>query len=154
MTSDERKFFHYTTGQKIGSIRSDGLIRPGTAFVQKPERPAVWFSREPFWEPTAAKMLGTPQGPRRLAMREHTQEICGGLFRIVVDAGAAPHDWSEFRTLSGVLPALARGLAKVAKMCGANPRNWRVSFEPVPLSSAIAIESFDGHRWVDAGVLP
>ena len=47
--------WHYTTGTCFLQIVDDGMIRPATAFIAPGERPIVWFSAHPLWEPTACR---------------------------------------------------------------------------------------------------
>jgi hypothetical protein len=84
--------WHYTTGLHLPLIRESGVLRPSGVFIGPDERPVLWFSTAPYWEPTAAKMtpwtsieerLKAPDGGfpfRPLSMRE-TCEMGEGLYR-------------------------------------------------------------------------
>jgi hypothetical protein len=47
--------------EHYNAIVKDGVIRPATEGVPPGERPAVWFSIHPTWEPTATKALRDPK---------------------------------------------------------------------------------------------
>src|SRR5262245_31920443 len=108
------RLWHYTTGEKIGLILKEGMIRQSPN-VCGSERPAVWFSSNPVWEVTSRKGRFDPiTGQiRQLEMDEHLV-YCGGLFRIAIAPETAPHDWHEFREMSGILPRDANVLRNVA----------------------------------------
>jgi hypothetical protein len=56
--------------------------------------------------------------------------------------------WREFQKFAGYSSEDARYLEKIAKPWGANPREWHIALEQVPLTKVIAIEVFDEYRWV------
>jgi hypothetical protein len=140
----------YTIGQKFAQIARDGVIKPATAYVSPRERPVVWFSTHPLWEPTACKMVQAPDGRLRRLTREETARYGGGLVRIGVAPESAPHNWQAYRRLSGVNPHIASGLAKSGKDQGADPRHWYVSFEPVPAALWMAVEAWHNGPWIRA----
>lgn len=85
-------YWHYTTLDRYTLIYRDRLITPATAFVIAPERPAVWFSCHPHWEPTANK--GIMEGRLvRTATMDEMEEAGGGLVRIGVERRYLPHEW-------------------------------------------------------------
>lgn len=78
--------WHYTTGNKIASILKMGVLLPATAGVHPPEKPVVWFSLHPQWEPTASKGLVDERGLQRAATLAEMLTITGGLYRFGIDA--------------------------------------------------------------------
>lgn len=140
--------WHYTTGQKLPSIKADGVILT-SEFICRKEREAVWFSSNPLWEKSAAKGWYDPLTGREgmfQTMEEHV-EHCGGLFRIGVAPETAPHDWNAFRRLSGILPKYANGLRSLGYEWGARISEWFVSFEPVPQTEWLTIEKWEHDAW-------
>ena len=132
-------------------VIESGEIRPATLYVPKNERPAVWFSLDQNWEPTAQKAWTDEAGAFiRLGM-EGTHQHCGGLARIGVALETCPHDWRAFKRLSGARAGMLRHLDKVGRAQGADPANWRVSFDPVPQRFWIAIEVWNGREWERVG---
>ena len=136
--------WHYTTGSRFKQILESGVIRPATKFVPAGERPVVWFSTEPVWEPTANKMRQNRDGSFISQDMTQTAEGCEGLVRIGVLPQTAPHDWRAFKQLSGISAKMAEGLYNVAKLQNARPGHWYVTFEEVPKSAWVSIETWDG----------
>jgi hypothetical protein len=89
--------WHYTVGLKLPLIRESGVLRPTDAGIGPDERPVLWFSTAPYWEPTSAKMrVRTPQERltsidglpfRRLSMQENA-EMGERLYRFGLPASA------------------------------------------------------------------
>lgn len=59
------QLWHYTAGHKLPLIREAYALRPNGAKVAPNERPVVWFSADPLYEPTAIKLVQMP-GQARL----------------------------------------------------------------------------------------
>jgi hypothetical protein len=141
--------WHYTTGENFRAILESREIRPATLYVPKDEKPVVWFSTNPGWEPTATKgIIDEFTGQRRNATFQEMNELAQGLVRIAVEDSAAPHGWEAFKRLSGIRPRFARGLYRVAIGEGAKPSQWFASFEPVPISRWLAVELWTPEGWV------
>jgi len=49
--------WHYTLLTKLQMILNDGLIKPTDVMIDPREKPAVWFSSNQAWEPTATKNI-------------------------------------------------------------------------------------------------
>jgi hypothetical protein len=62
--------WHYTVRDRLRRIFGDGLIRPSTALVPAGEKPAVWFSANPDWEPSANKAIRLPTGEGAVRLRD------------------------------------------------------------------------------------
>lgn len=145
--SDTLIRWHYTTGDKFAQIVESGEIRPAKRGVPKGERPAVWFSINQEWEPTANKLSLKPDGTLVSLTKHQTFELANGLARIGVASETAPHDWAEFKQLSRVRSDMARSLYQAALQQGSKPSWWFVSFDSVPRSKWIAVEIWGGSRW-------
>lgn len=142
----ERRVFHYTVSEYYNRIAHDGFIRPATEGVPAGERPAVWFSVHPVWEPTATKAIRYREtGEFHRATWEEMQ--VHGPARIEVAPETAPHRWKDYVRLSSASPATCRGLELAAREWGANALHWRVSFEPVPAEKWLAVELWSGTTW-------
>jgi hypothetical protein len=142
--------WHYTTGEKLYQIVRDSVIKPATAFVPIGERPIVWFSTAPVWEETANKRLLRSDGKIVSLDRDGTHVHGGGLIRIGVAPETAPYKWELLKAKAHMTPRMAKGLIKAAHKCGAKPSEWRGTFEPVPFEKWIALEVWDGIKWVSA----
>jgi hypothetical protein len=140
--------FHYTTGHNLLGILESGIIRPSTAFVERTERPCVWFSCRDTWEPVANKAWRNPDGTSVDLGKEGTRVRGGGLHRIGVAAEVAPHDWNAYLHLSGVKTRTAHSLIRAASARGSLFSDWRVTFDPVPSSQWSSIETEMDGVWV------
>lgn len=130
--------YHYTIGNYLPAIVTHGEIVPATALVPRGVRPAVWCSTNQDWEPTATK------GSNVWSTHRHG----GSLARIEIDPAAAPHSWADYKRESGERPKMIARLSAAARSVGADPQDWRVSFDPIPRESWLSIEVFSRGRWV------
>jgi|HubBroStandDraft_4_1064222.scaffolds.fasta_scaffold49897_2 hypothetical protein len=141
------RLYHYTVGDYMLKILASGVILPATKLVPKGERPIVWFSSNPVWEPTARK--GDPR-TRRSFSKDETRERCHGLYRFTIDSEQTPvHAWKKLRLLSKMNPKVADGLESVAREDGANPDEWYGTFHAVERTKWTAVEKLtDAGEWV------
>lgn len=137
--------WHYTVTQHYPSIMKEGRLRLATLHVATRERPVVWFSTQPFWEPTACKGI-IENGVRRTATFEEMRDT--GLVRFGVRPSDAPYDWHAYLRKSRIDRGIADGLLEVARALGADPNHWFVSFRPVAIERCIAIEFLHEGTWV------
>jgi hypothetical protein len=153
--------WHYTNGLVIDDILSDGVIKLATAGVQRPERPAAWFSTNPTWDASANRgnmtlkkreyqpgvihvnlskdIEETPFDPAKM------DEVFKGRFRIGVIAEAASHGWESFKKLSGMDKAVARALERTKY---GDPTEWRASFQPVERKQWRTVEKLESGLWI------
>ncbi len=134
------RVWHYTVGQCLRSILDTLAITPATEGVPPGELPVVWLSAHPLWEPTANKGRKGPNGEIIRLSKEETAAYGEGLYRIEVSPEAAPYSWEDFRRLSGVSSRLAKSLARIARQCGSNYHDWRISFEPITAEKWLSVE--------------
>lgn len=116
------KAWHYTTGHKAEQIIASGMLMPASAYIGASEKPVVWFSMHPYFEPTARKALVGREGTSTASLEEMIDHG-GGLFRF----GTAP------RTLlcGEALARKARinsftwaSLKRIGREQGADPSLW------------------------------
>lgn len=145
--------FHYTTMEKLQLIFETEEIRPATACVDTDaERPAVFFSIEKQWEPTANKAMITKDGKLHpLNSIDKMLEHAGLLARIEINPAAAPYTWEDYVRLSGIDRTIAKGLESVAEKDGSNVKHFYVSFSPVGVDQWLNIQIMDSRKtWIDA----
>jgi hypothetical protein len=145
----ERLAWHYTIFDRFVDIVADGEIRPATAAVPNGERPIVWFSLNQHWEQTANKALRTADGRLIGLDMQGTMEHGRGLIRIGVRQERAPHTWRELKRLAGMGEDIAGGLVRMARRDGADPRDWRGTFDPVQRADWSTVETFVDGSWVE-----
>ena len=145
--------WHYTTSQKRALIDAAGQLRPADAFIGPNERPAVWFSLNQRWEPTASKgIIDAATGRHRTATIAEMIEFAGGP---LVRYGIAPRlllPSGELRRRARIAGHTWRGMVASGRAVGANPADWFGSLQPVPVAQCITQLSTDGRQWVDATI--
>lgn len=147
----QRRLFHYTRSGHMRQILAEGQIRVATMYVDPTEKPVVWFSYRPEWEPSATPLyVDKATGARSIITFEEfrTRETP---YRIEVNPQAAPLDWRAWRQLSGVKPGLAKCLKNLALRQHSNVKSWRMSFEPVTRENWLAIELYENGQWRSMG---
>jgi hypothetical protein len=141
--------WHYTTGTYLQQILKTRVLRPTGAGIARGERPALWFSKEQYWEPTAQKAWGSPDGSVVLLGMLGTFQRASGLGRIGVDPNRVELcDFETFGATSGIPAADLQAMKHRGRKQGANPRNWLASFAPVPCENWAAVEVYNGTRWM------
>lgn len=117
--------WHYTAGHKLPLIREAGALRPNGAKIAARERPVLWFSAEPVYEPTAIKLVQMPgcAQPRRPSMGELHEMF--GVFRFAVDR-EDPRllTWQAAHRLARISPAGIANMLRAGVEIGAKPTNW------------------------------
>jgi hypothetical protein len=132
------KRYHYTTGHHVPLIARDGFLKPATALIDSGEKPALWFSEQPFWEPTVQATMGLAATIQRY----------GYVVRFEVAPEVCPVSWAQFKRTSGVSPRTARRMEK-AREYGGHPELWWTTYERVPRELWLKVERLDtpGSQW-------
>ena len=136
---------HFTTGRMLTQIVNSGHIRPSTAHVPPHEKPVVWFSTSPEWEPTATKC----SIPGKLGQLI-TAKAQSGLVRITVPGNCAPYALPQLCLIAGTKPSVCLGLLVAGLELGADPDTWRFTPTPVPtaLFREVAVFDFEHASWL------
>jgi hypothetical protein len=154
--------WHYTEGKTLPAILKSGVLKPQT--VSDP-LPAVWFSLRKDWDPAVGMGQQAPKkvrleaaakfhGGGMKAVMEHldkaagpyTAEDMGGLARIGVAPETAPFTFADYAKRAGMTPHDIWARTAIDKEAGSNPSDWRVSFDPVPASKWLVIQTRSGTR--------
>jgi len=143
-----RMLWHYTVMERLHRILQDGEIRPSTAGIPKKEKPAVWFSSNAAWEPSANRLWQDVDGRVARLSKDQTFVLGGGLARIGVAPDVAPHDWKAYKRISGMATARAKTVYDEAIRAGARPGEWFASFDAVGRAKWLTVEAWDGERWM------
>ena len=140
--------WHYTVVERLQRIVHGGEIRPATVGGPKRAKPAVWFSSNPVWEPTANRLWRDDIDGRTVRLsKDQTYVLGGGLARIGVAPDVAPHDWKAYRHLSGISADQAKAIYDEAVGAGSRPGEWFATFDIVPRSKWLAVEIWDNEQW-------
>lgn len=140
--------YHYTTAEHARSILADGELRPSAAGAVGRERPALWFTSRPTYEPTAVKMFEDAATGRVRQLTLDGQAARFGLARFVAPASVAPLDWGAWARQSGVRTSDVKRMARRARDLGSDVALYRATFDAVPVGQGVAVEtSADGRTW-------
>jgi hypothetical protein len=139
--------WHYTTARAFQSISADGAIKP-SALASEP-RPAVHFSSNQQWEPTANKgVIAAVNADQAMTFAELADSTT--LIRIGVDRATVPMSWRNFRSASGMTNSEADAVEASGRSVGGARMEWFSSFEPVPRQEWKSLQVLRGRVWTDA----
>lgn len=141
------RVWHYTVAVAMDEIFKERALKPATAGVPSGEKPAIWFTTRSTWEPTASKMLRQVDGSLRNLTQQETETHGRGLVRIEIEASTAPFSWAEHRRHGGVDRKTALALEQVARRHGSDPSQWRLSYDPVPITDWLGVDVLSAGQW-------
>ncbi len=140
------KIYHYTSMLHLEIICKDGYLKTSDAERRLGvKKPALWFSKNTVWEPTATKMLFDGTNIIHMTLEEQLRTI--GMARFTIPFSNELVSWAKYRHVSKIEPGDYSGLAQIGIEKGAKPSDWYCSFKMIPLTRVIAIEEFDGSSW-------
>ena len=146
MSSAPSILWHYTTVDRLQQILIEGELRPVP--LGRKIKPAVWFTTNPDWEPTANRVWHAPEGTVRRLSKDQTIVLAGGLARIGVAPQVASVDWKTYKSTSDIPPKVAKQIYDEAVSIGSRPGNWLASFKGVPRDQWLRIEVWENEAWV------
>lgn len=139
--------WHYTTEIHSVKIINDGILKLSHGDKVMGAKPALWFSKNPEWEPTATKLAADSKGNIfRLSKEQHLEYFGMVRFGIEFDKTFLV-SWIKYQFKSKIDIRIYDLLAKVGREQGANPKDWYVSFQGVASNKWVTIEEFDGESW-------
>jgi hypothetical protein len=144
------KVWHYTTDDKLNSIYADEALLPTAIAIGPNERPVLWFSSNPVWEPTANKALGVERNGQRTMIRPMTNAEMFRMFklrRFGIDSERLMH-WPVLRKAARIGMTEQRRMIKRAREMGSAPHHWYGTLDPVPLSDLVREDYIHGEGWV------
>ena len=137
--------YHYTTVDRAHLILRSRALLPATANVPHGECPAVWFSTQRTWEPTASKgLVERSTGYRRTLTFPEMVKL--GIARFRVDVSILL-PWRELKAACRMNDVTADALVRAGRKQGANPRDWYGHLGVFPLSNVEVVEHFGPTGW-------
>lgn len=141
--------WHYTVGVHLPAIEQASSLVPVQAPYACSGQPILWFSRQAYWEPSAASFCWKRSGATHIPPATSTAER-QGLYRFGLrsdDVRLAP--WPAVTRLADIgipetMAMAARGLQQ-----GAVPTDWCGALEAIPLTELL-FQRWDGWQWRDA----
>lgn len=142
-----KKLYHYTTYKQLKLILSDNVLKLSEFEKKQGDRhPAVWFSANPFWEPTATKIMGTIFGQKPMTKEEQHKHF--GCARISIYYEKDLITWAKYKHVSGLKEDYLDRMELAGEVKGANPDDWFASFTPVKRDKWVDIEVWTGDKWI------
>jgi hypothetical protein len=144
--------WHYTIFPSLPLIMEERIIKPTATFVELTKEPVAWFSVNPLWEESVRKSIYNKETEKqtRPLSRDELAAIGASPARIEVKPEAVPYSWDDFMRKPEIPIKLAWKLEKLVLEWGADPGQWRVTTEPVPINAWLAIEIWnpEDKRWI------
>ncbi|MGP5191997.1 hypothetical protein [Vreelandella alkaliphila] len=136
--------YHYTNlVQKLPQILNSGQLLPRADMAG--EQPLIWFSANPFWEPTATK-------PRRfggtlVSLKFWEYRDLFGCVRFALPADDSRlMTWREACKYAGIPRNDRRKMEAVGRKWGGDPKQWFAVPAAIPLTD-VELEVLDGKTW-------
>lgn len=129
------KLYHYTNGIKIRKIIESGEIKMSPERPKPMEKRICWLSSHPLWEKTANKIMMTETGSQLLNEAE-TEQMCGGLFRFVIDSETYPDkiiQWPRLGVEARIPPNVKKRLIDRAQKANVQPTQWFGTLNPIQI---------------------
>ncbi|MBW0161805.1 MAG: hypothetical protein HYI21_00390 [Sediminibacterium sp. Gen4] len=142
----ENLIWHYTTKVHYPNIVNDGFLRPSKGDKIMGAKPALWFSKNPIWEPTATKLAGDSLGNiYKLTPQQQFESF--GMIRFGIEFDDSLISWSRYKHKSNIKTEWYCHLEQSGIEQGANPKDWFVSFQRVTSDKWLTVQEFDGEKW-------
>lgn len=146
--------YHYTVGLKLRSIAQDDYLMLTPSIPKLGEKPVVWLSTEPFYEPTANKMIMGPYDERpRLSTMEEMVAQMGGIYRFGFDPTTLPPDtvvpWVVLKNRARMPKKIVNRLLKRARGVKARPSHWYGTMRELSIANAtLEVLDLEQSQWV------
>ena len=138
--------WHYAPWATLPAMVESGALRGSNAGAPG-ETPMLWFSAHQKWEPTATKVMGTPQGVVQLTFKQQVERFGAIRFGLAANDSRLL-DWSASCAAAGVPVDERNVLEARGRLKGANPAHWFATSATIPLSE-LYFQVWAG-RWSDA----
>lgn len=125
----------YTTLLFLQKLGQEGAIPPAPKFDDC--KPVVLLSTNSEREPMAFAPATMDDVLRN-----------GQVVRVGFHRETARHDWAAIRHIGGMPLKTAEQYEELARKLGANPQEWRASFNPLPLKERTALHQRGDHGWI------
>ncbi|NGO90759.1 MAG: hypothetical protein GBQ79_14255 [Halomonas sp.] len=135
--------FHYSTLARLPHMLNSGHLLPEAD--SHTGMPLLWFSAEPFWEPTATKPCRTGHALVNLKFWEYRDLF--GCIRFALPADDSRLlTWRDVCQQAGLSRVERRTLEAAARKRGGDPRQWFATPTAIPLSD-MSLEVLSIHEW-------
>lgn len=135
--------WHYTLPLHLEKILKDQILKVSEAEKKFGIRPAIWFSKNQIWEPTASKMLSSGKW---MSMEEQSKKF--GLVRIGIEFNKNLISWGRYRYDAKINLSLYKTMQELGIEKGAKPTDWYCSFKNIASSEWVEIQEYISGNWV------
>jgi hypothetical protein len=140
-----KRVFHYTAELYLERIFSSYALLPSNVGAES-EGSAVWFSARETYEPTAVKMIQTPDGTvRSLSVAEQMTKVGGARFGLPADDERLL-PWRKACAALGTPFKHRKAMEVVGRKQGANPDHWFAVLAPLSISE-LTLEVWRNGAW-------
>lgn len=148
----EELVWHYTTGECFLQIVRMGRLLPTGIGSTPPEKPVLWFSNHPHFEPTAIKTVSHLGEARQLSLQE-MYEMGRGLVRFGYPTRRLL-PWVKLRKKAKIPTQLWDPLERVARRQGGNPDDWWGTTQGLDVESLVVDVMNRSMTWERVRSLP
>lgn len=145
------RFWHYTTSHSFKGIMGSEKIKCDKKIIQG-KISCVFLSTNSKWEEVVRKAHLNKKTCSQSKPLSTEGIYNAGFFPIRIEINPDKVSITDWQTHCKKIPLkISLALEKTAKEWGANPAEWWVSYEPIPIDSFIfPIEMWNGRHWVAA----
>lgn len=139
-----KNLYHYTNEYKARAIIDSGHLIPTGQPATPREKPVLWFSTHPFYEPTAIKPL--VMGGELVEVSLEVYREMFTLYRFWLVPGYPVSSWDRTCKLAKTPSKLRKAMEIKGRRQGGNPKQWFGTLEPVTLDNVVE-EILVGDVW-------
>lgn len=139
--------WHYTSCVHLEGIIKEQKLKISEADRRFGFKPAVWFSKNQIWEPTASKMVAT-EGGQVVTLSPSEQLKTIGMVRIGIEHTNELVSWAKYKYVGKIPLPFYESMEQAGKEIGGSPSDWYCLFRNVESSKWITVEQYDGSDWM------
>jgi hypothetical protein len=141
--------WHYTIGEKVRGILSDGFIRTSTAGISPREIPVVWFSSNQIWEATANKAIMRDDGTHLLTTKQMRELFGDSMFRFGTTM-METLPWEQLQKAAKIPRKTQSHMIAAGKAVGSSKSDWFGVLDAKLIDGLLLQKWNDDHlRWED-----
>jgi hypothetical protein len=153
-------YYHYTKGCHLAKIVNEGIIRTSKNLIEKKEKPAVWLTTSPVWEPACniGHVVNADELVSGQTYSSDEVEIVTsnddymkkeiGMCRIVLSERISVISWGKFKHVSGISEPMYYALDEHSRSIGSPVNQWYCKFSGIPSKYWEGIEMYVDNQWV------
>jgi hypothetical protein len=142
--------YHYTTGEKVQSIITDGQLNRSIIGITEGELPVLWFSKNQRFENTSRKGLFYRGNKLNWDLSLQHNLMTNVRFGIRNDDPRLMN-WITTCSVSGTPTRDVRYMEKIGKIWGSFPSNWYGVLSDVSIKE-LTFQVWDGNQWIDRDI--